>query len=119
MNIDADQHFWRYGPQRDHWITDDMSVLRRDFLPRDLIPQLRATHMDGSVAVQADQSEQETTFLLDLARQYGEIKGVVGWVNLSPPDVGARPGHFSQFRKLCGFRHIAQSHLPRSLLPPE
>src|SRR6266849_5636105 len=111
MNIDSHQHFWRYDPERDHWITDNMSVLKRDFLPGELISQLQANRMDGSVAVQADQSEQETMFLLDLARHYGEIKGVVGWVNLSMPDVGDRLEHFSRFEKLCGFRHIAQSEV--------
>jgi L-fuconolactonase len=109
MNIDSHQHFWRYDSQRDGWITDEMSILRQDFLPDDLIPQLRANEIDGSVAVQADQSEKETAFLLELAGRYSEIKGVVGWVNLSARDVPDRLEHFSRFEKLCGFRHIAQS----------
>ena len=67
MHIDSHQHFWQYNPQRDGWITDDMSMLRRDFLPEDLIPELRTNQIQGCVAVQADQSEQETMFLLDLA----------------------------------------------------
>jgi L-fuconolactonase len=33
MKIDAHQHFWEFDPIRDAWITDDMAVLRRDFLP--------------------------------------------------------------------------------------
>src|SRR5258706_260967 len=102
MNIDSHQHFWRYDSRRDGWITDEMSLLRQDLLPDDLIPQLRANEMDGSVAVQADQSEEETAFLLELAGRYSEIKGVVGWVNLSARDLPDRLEHFSRFEKLCG-----------------
>jgi L-fucono-1,5-lactonase len=109
MNIDSHQHFWRYDPIRDGWITDEMSVIRRDFMPENLFPELRRNQMDGCVAVQADQSETETIFLLDLAARCEEIKGVVGWVNLCAPDLPKRLEYFSQFEKLCGFRHIAQS----------
>ncbi len=109
MNIDSHQHFWRYDPRRDAWITDEMSVLKRDFLPEDLIPQLHANHVEGSIAVQAAQSEAETTFLLDLAGRFDEIKGVVGWVDLCAPNLPERLEHFSHFDKLLGFRHIVQS----------
>jgi len=109
MNIDSHQHFWRYDPRRDAWITEEMSVLKRDFLPEDLIPQLHANHVDGSIAVQATQSEAETTFLLELAQQFDEIKGVVGWVDLCAPNLPERLERFSHFDKLCGFRHVVQS----------
>ncbi len=109
MNIDSHQHFWRYDSRRDAWITGEMSVLKRDFLPEDLIPQLRANRVEGSIAVQASQSESETVFLLDLAEQFDAIKGVVGWVDLCDPDLPKRLEHFSRFEKLRGFRHIVQS----------
>jgi L-fuconolactonase len=109
MKIDAHQHFWRYDPARDGWITDEMAILKRDFLPDDLLPELQACKIDGCIAVQADQSEEETMFLLDLAARCDQIKGVVGWVNLSAPNLPQRLEHLSQFKKLRGFRHIAQS----------
>jgi len=109
MNIDSHQHFWRYDPRRDNWITDEMSFLKRDFLPADLTPEMRANHVDGCVAVQADQSEQETMFLLNLAAECSEIKGVVGWVDLCSPELPKRLEYFSQFEKLRGFRHVVQS----------
>ena len=82
---------------------------KRDFLPEDLLPELRANYMDGSVAVQADQSEQETMFLLDLAGRFSGIKGVVGWVDLCSPELPQRLEYFSRFERLCGFRHVVQS----------
>jgi L-fuconolactonase len=86
-----------------------MAVLRRDFLPEHLAAELAANGMDASIAVQADQSESETMFLLDLAEKDKRIAGVVGWVDLLSPRVGERLEYFSHSPKLRGFRHIAQS----------
>jgi L-fuconolactonase len=108
MQIDSHQHFWRYDAARDAWITDEMRVLQRDFLPEHLGPELRANGMDATVAVQADQSEDETTFLLGLAEREPFIAGVIGWVDLRAPNLPERLEYFSQFEKLRGFRHIVQ-----------
>lgn len=107
--IDAHQHFWHFDPVRDSWITEDMPILRRDFLPQDLEPLLRARGIDGSVAVQADQSEDETNFLLHLANDHPFILGVVGWVDLRAPSLGDRLENFSRFHRFRGVRHIAQA----------
>ncbi len=109
MRIDAHQHFWKYNPVRDHWITDEMSVLKRDYLPEDLLPQLKAHRIDGCISVQASQSEDETEFLLALADRHSEILGVVGWVDLCANDVTHSLQRFATHRKFCGARHILQS----------
>ena len=109
MRIDAHQHFWRHDPVRDSWITDEMSLLRRDFLPEELETLLVANGMDGSIAVQADQSENETRFLLELARRHPAVLGVVGWVDLLAPDLAERLEHFSRNERFVGVRHIVQA----------
>jgi L-fuconolactonase len=109
MRIDAHQHFWIHDPVRDGWITDEMVLLRRDFLPDELGALLVDQEMDGSVAVQADQSEDETRFLLGLAEAFPFIRGVVGWVDLLAPDLAQRLGHFSEWKSFRGVRHIAQA----------
>ena len=86
-----------------------MAALRRDFLPPELIQQMHASGIDRCVAVQVDQSETETQFLLNFADQHAEVAGVVGWVNLLDKNVDARLRHFSAFKKLRGFRHIVQA----------
>lgn len=108
MKIDSHQHFWRYDPVRHSWINDAMAVLKRDFLPPDLNRELQASGIDASIAVQADQSEDETLFLLDLAQRYPTIAGVVGWIDLCADDLPKRLHSFSSHEKLCGFRHIVQ-----------
>jgi L-fuconolactonase len=109
MKIDSHQHFWQYHPVKDAWITDEMSVIQRDFMPEDLEPLLQEAGIDGVVAVQADQSEQETQFLLDLLAKHGFIKGVVGWIDFRAENLDERLDYFSQFSGLKGFRHIVQA----------
>jgi L-fuconolactonase len=107
--IDSHQHFWKYNPVRDSWITEEMKVIKRDFSPEDLWPILLENKIDGCVSVQADQSEEETQFLLNLAGQNSFIKGVVGWVDLKSLQTQERLHFYSQFHKLKGFRHVVQS----------
>ena len=109
MRIDSHQHFWRYNPQRDGWITDEMAALKRDCLPEELLATMRASGVDACVAVQADQSEAETRFLLDLAARHREIVGVVGWVDLRDPELETRLAEYARYPKLRGFRHIVQA----------
>jgi L-fuconolactonase len=109
MRIDAHQHFWKYDWVRDAWITEKMSAIRRDFLPEHLAGECAATGIDGTVAVQTDQSENETLFLLELAERNPNITGVVGWIDLRSPRVSERLGFFSRYSKLRGFRHVAQA----------
>lgn len=119
MTIDAHQHFWIFDPERDAWITEDMSVIRKNFLPADLAPVLEANGIDGCVAVQADQSEAETDFLLQLAEENTFIKGVVGWVDLRSPSVEERVQHYAQYPLLRGFRHIVQGEADPAFLSGE
>ena len=120
MKIDAHQHFWHFDPVRDNWITEgSMSAIRRDFLPEDGAPLLSKNGFDGCIAVQADQSEAETHFLLDLADKNDFIKAVVGWVDLKADNLAERLDYFSQFSKLKGFRHILQGEKPEFMLSPK
>ncbi|MDN5211833.1 amidohydrolase family protein [Fulvivirgaceae bacterium BMA12] len=108
MIIDSHQHFWKYDPQKHSWINDKMSRLKQDFLPTHLQKEFNANGVSGCIAVQADQSEAETEFLLSLADQNSFIKGVVGWVDLRSEQVEERLSHFAKFPKLVGFRHVVQ-----------
>jgi L-fuconolactonase len=111
VRIDSHQHFWVYRPQTHAWISDDMAVLKRDFLPPDLAPLLAAAGLDGCVAVQASQSLDETRFLLDLARRHPFVKAVVGWVDLVSPVLESQLESFASDPAFRGVRHVAQDEL--------
>ncbi|MBE9583432.1 amidohydrolase family protein [Mucilaginibacter sp. JRF] len=106
--IDSHQHFWLYNPVKEAWITDDMAVIQRDFLPADVLELLQYNNIDGCIAVQADQSEAENEFLLDQAKTTPFIKGIVGWVDLRADNIEERLAHYQQYKLIKGFRHIVQ-----------
>jgi L-fuconolactonase len=120
MHVDAHQHFWRYSPAEYEWIDDSMAVLRHNFLPDNLKPELESNDFHGSVAVQARQTLEETRWLLELVERSSWILGVVGWVDLRSPDVRSQLKTLAQHSKLVGIRHIVQSEPDdRFLLQPE
>lgn len=109
MRLDSHQHFWKYNPKKHSWITDDMKVIQRNFLPDDLIPILEEHQIAGCVAVQADESFHETAFLLDLAEEHEQIKAVVGWADLGSDALDKDLDQFASQKKLKGYREILQS----------
>jgi L-fuconolactonase len=109
MIIDTHVHFWKYNKVRDTWITENMKILRQDYLPEHLSLSLKRNKVDGCMAVQVEQSELETHFLVELAKTHSEIKGIVGWIDLQNENINERLQYFSQYKIIKGWRHIAQS----------
>jgi len=107
--IDSHQHFWNYDSVREGWITDEMKVLKQDYLPKNLAPILQENKIDGCITVQVDQSQRETEYLLELVGLNSFIKGVVGWVDFRSDKIEEQLDYFSQFKNLKGFRHIVQA----------
>lgn len=116
LRIDSHQHFWNYDPVAYAWISDDMEIIRQDFLPHDLEPVLQEYGFHGCVSVQADQSETENHFLLEHAINNDFIKGVVGWVDFKAENVEERLSYYKQLDKMKGFRHILQGEADRAYM---
>ena len=106
--IDAHHHLWRYAKNEYPWIDGKMAALARDFLPADLEEVTAACGIQGTVAVQARQSLEETKWLLDLAEQTHLIRGVVGWAPIASADFPAVLERLRPFGKLKGLRHVVQ-----------
>ncbi len=116
MIIDSHQHFWKYEPKKHAWIDDDMSVIRRDFIPSELKKLYHENGIDGSVVVQADQTIAETDFLIQLSNENDFIKGIVGWVDLQSQDVEADLEKYYSFKNVKGFRHVVQGEPDHNFL---
>ncbi len=116
--IDSHVHFWKYDKKRDGWITSKMKVLQEDYLPPTLAGTLKRNGVEGCVAIQVDQSELETHFLVELSKTFPIIKGVVGWVDLRNENIAERLQYFSQYPIIKGWRHIVQSEPDDFLLDP-
>jgi len=102
MNLDAHQHFWRYTAEAYPWISTEL--LKRTYMPQDLKPHLDAAGFDGTVAVQAQSTWEETRHLLELSDRFPWIVGVVGWADLTAPDLAQRLAAFTGNPRLCGMR---------------
>ncbi len=105
--LDAHQHFWVYDAQQYPWIPTG-SALHRDWLPEDLAREQAPLDFQGSIAVQARQSLEETRRLLKLAAQFPAIRGVVGWVDLRAENVSEQLAEFVPNPKFVGVRHVVQ-----------
>jgi L-fuconolactonase len=116
LKIDSHQHFWQYDPVRYDWIDDGMSVIKKDFLPGDISPVLKANGFDGCITVQSHQSEAENEFQLTNAERYDFIKGIVGWVDLCSTEIEDRLAYYQQFKILKGFRHVLQGEPQRDFM---
>lgn len=117
MRIDAHQHFWRYTTEEFGWLEDNLSPLRRDFLSQDLNPILEAQNFRGCIAVQARQTLEENDFLLGIANEpNSKVLGVVGWLNLTEPNLEESLEHYRSHPKFVGVREILQGAPAGTLL---
>ncbi|MFF1548197.1 amidohydrolase family protein [Streptomyces sp. NPDC058291] len=119
MTVDAHHHVWDLSVRDQDWIAED-SPLRRDFRVEDLAAEARAAGVDRTVLVQTVTVAEETPEFLTLADAHALIAGVVGWTDLTRPDVAdelARLRELPGGRFLKGVRHQVQGEPdPRWLL---
>ncbi|MCC5875140.1 MAG: amidohydrolase family protein [Candidatus Sumerlaeia bacterium] len=108
MKIDSHQHFWKVDRNDYHWMTPDIPVLHRDYLPEDLEPQLRKCGIDSTILVQAAQTEAETEWLLGLAESHDFIAGVIGWLDMDSPSFPDKLDRFCENSSFLGVRPMLQ-----------
>ena len=109
MIIDSHQHFWQVGRFAYPWMSSDLGVLYRDYLPDDLAPILRRHGVNQTVLVQASNSVAESRWLLDLANENSFVAGVVGWVDLASVEIDAQLDELCGRPKFKGVRHLVES----------
>ncbi|WP_405455525.1 amidohydrolase family protein [Streptomyces sp. NBC_00101] len=122
--VDAHHHVWNLSVRDQEWITgEELAPLRRTFTLADLEPEARAAGVRATVLVQTVAVAEETPELLALAHGSDLVAGVVGWTDLTAPDVA---GALAALRalpggdRLTGIRHQVQGERdPRWLLRPD
>lgn len=109
MIVDAHHHFWDPAHAYYPWMAgDSMAPIRRAFGPADLRPLMMEAGIQGSVLVQTRSSLAETIEFLAVAAVTDFVAGVVGWVDLTDPNVGRTIGDLKERpggRFLVGVRH--------------
>ncbi|MEU4746676.1 amidohydrolase family protein [Actinosynnema sp. NPDC023658] len=111
--VDAHHHLWDLAARPQEWLDgEEMTPIRRDFTEADLGEAAASAGVRRTVLVQVLPDVDETLEFLALAAGSELIAGVVGWVDLTAPDVAselarlrsAPGGHL-----LVGVRHLVQS----------
>ncbi|MFC8536520.1 amidohydrolase family protein [Streptomyces sp. NPDC057249] len=122
--VDAHHHVWDLAVRDQDWITGEaMAPLRRDFTLADLEPEARAAGVGATVLVQTVTVAGETPELLALADGSELVAGVVGWTDLTAPDIADTLAALRELPggdRLVGLRHQVQAEPdPEWLLRPE
>lgn len=107
--VDSHQHFWQVGRFDYPWMSSEVEVLYRDYLPPALEPILKENGVAQTVLVQASNSIEETRWMLSLAREFPFIAGVVGWVDLMSVEVGGQLEELTAHPEFKGVRHLVES----------
>jgi L-fuconolactonase len=122
VRIDAHHHVWDLAVRDQPW-TADIPALRRTFTFEELRPQLADAGISATVLVQTITVAEETPEFLALAEESPEIRGVVGWVDLTAADIADRLAELNDgtnARWLVGIRHQVQGEPdPEWLLRPD
>jgi L-fuconolactonase len=119
--IDSHHHFWWQGRHTYTWPAPVGDRFARDFTPEDLRPELARCGIKGTVLIQVlHQLGGETEESLDLSREIGFVRGVVGWLPLVDPQAASNAlERLRGLGKLVGVRHLISNEPdPRWLLQP-
>ncbi|MEV0570734.1 amidohydrolase family protein [Dactylosporangium sp. NPDC050588] len=110
--VDAHHHLWVRARHPQPWINaTTMKAINADFTVADLAPLAAESGVTQTVVVQSISSQAETKDLLREAHGTDLIGGVVGWVDLTAPNVADR---IARLRagvggdRLVGIRHLVQ-----------
>lgn len=119
--VDAHHHVWDLSVRDQDWITgEELAPLRRDFTLADLEPEARANGVCATVLVQTVTVPEETPEFLALADGSDLVAGVVGWTDLTAPDIADTLAALRELPggdRLVALRHQVQGEPdPRWLL---
>lgn len=106
--IDSHHHLWDTEQRTFAWL-ESLPAINRSFLPADLTAELGNAGVDATVLVQTIHDLDETREFLAFAGETPQIAGVVGWVDLTDPQVGEtiaelKAGPHGGY--LVGIRHL-------------
>lgn len=105
--IDAHLHLWELGRGGYGWLGPQHGVLYRSIGAGEAHAELVAAGFDAAVLVQADDSLDDTRFMLEVAAANGWVAGVVGWVPLDDPGAAEQSlEQWGRHPRVRGIRHL-------------
>jgi len=106
--VDSHHHLWDTTKRDFGWL-QNLPAINKPFLPEDMRPLLEAAGVDATVLVQTITDLDETREFLQFAADTDYIAGVVGWADLTDPNIDGvladlQSGPNGQY--LVGIRHL-------------
>ena len=122
--VDAHHHLWDLAVRDQDWITGpELAPLRRSFSVEEFEQRAAAAGVGASVLVQTVTVAEETPEFLAVAASSDLVAGVVGWTDLTAPDIADTLATLRELpggEALVGIRHQVQGEPdPDWLLRPE
>ena len=106
--VDSHQHFWQLSRGDYNWLKPELTLLYKDFLPKQLERELYEINVSQTILVQAEASEDEIYFMLAIAEVNKFVAGVVGWVDIEASNVLGKLAHFCESKYFKGIRPMLQ-----------
>ncbi|TFV98218.1 amidohydrolase family protein [Leifsonia flava] len=105
--IDSHQHVWDLNRAEYAWLGPDAGILHRSIPMEEVLPSFAAAGITGSVLVQSADNDEDTEYMLEVARRSPQVLGVVGYVPLHEPDRAAqRLAELQREPLFCGVRNL-------------
>ncbi|XP_013393929.1 uncharacterized protein LOC106161506 isoform X1 [Lingula anatina] len=105
--VDTHFHLWNLKKFQYAWPDADVPILFRDINIEEYAEETRDTTFRHAVFVQVlNNCPEETKWLLKLAKTHPFLKGVVGGIDLTSPDLEKTLDELSMDPKFVGTRHI-------------
>jgi L-fuconolactonase len=104
MVIDSHVHLWAEAWGYEVWIRRKIAGIDRDFTVADLRAAGRVADAGGAILVHAAENPAETESLLGLAAAEPFLRGVVGWADVTAPDLARRLDAWQRHPKFRGLR---------------
>ncbi|WP_310742350.1 amidohydrolase family protein [Microbispora sp. H13382] len=110
--VDAHHHLWELSRRPQTWLDPPkMARIRRDFTASDYAAVAAEARIGSSVLVQVLPDAEETREFLALAARSDTVAAVVGWADLTRPDLAAELAALAASpggELLRGIRHLVQ-----------
>lgn len=119
--IDSHQHVWNLDRAEYAWLTPESGGLYRSIALAEVLPAFARAGVGGSVLVQSADNDDDTDYMLEVARSNATVLGVVGYVPLHDPERAAvRLAELQQQSVFCGVRNLIHDRPdPHWLLRPD
>lgn len=106
--IDTHVHIWQLDQSSYDWLKGAPALLNRSYSVADMEADRTAAGITGGILVQADNTLDDTEWMLQVAENTAWISGVVGWLPLTDPYATAAllADKYNQHPYFKGVRHL-------------